>query len=108
MKIFSLHETPYEPVGHDPGLKKKVIIRGTLPCVRHVSHIILKPGDKVSEHRHEKEFEVMYCIRGLAHFLVNGQKVTVAQGNLLSVEPGDLHAIVDVSEETELLYFLTA
>ncbi len=108
MKIFSIHETTSEPVSHDPQLKKKVIARNITHCVRHVSHIILKPGDKVSEHKHEKEFEVMYCIRGLAYFRVNGEKISVAQGNLISVEPGDIHAIVDIPEETELLYFLAA
>lgn len=106
MKIFSLQETPYERVSHDPQLKKRVMARNITPCVRHVSHIVLKPGDKVSEHRHEKEFEVMYCIRGLAYFIVNGKKVSIRQGDLISVEPGDLHAIVDIPEETELLYFL--
>jgi hypothetical protein len=33
MKLFSLNETPYEPVSHDPGLKKKVLMRDILPFV---------------------------------------------------------------------------
>ncbi|MEW6587117.1 MAG: cupin domain-containing protein [Nitrospirota bacterium] len=106
MKIFSLHESPYEPVSHDPQLKKRVITRGTLPCVQHVSHIIMRPGDRVSEHTHKNAFEVMYCIGGAAVFIVNGLKVSLNQGNLLSVEPGDSHSIAEIREETELLYFL--
>ena len=70
MKLFSLDETPYEPVSHDPGLKKKVLTRGTLPHVKHISQIILQPGDSASEHIHTDDIEVFYCIRGNAEFLI--------------------------------------
>lgn len=106
MKLFSLNETPYEPVSHDPRLKKKVLAKGLLPCVSQISHIILKPGSSVSEHVHTNYFEVFYCIRGTAVFLIKGERVSIKEGNLLIVEPGEPHAI-DVIEETELLYLHT-
>jgi mannose-6-phosphate isomerase-like protein (cupin superfamily) len=106
MKLFSLDETPYEPVSHDPLIKKRVIARGTLPCVKHVSHIILKPGNTVSKHAHHEEHEVFFCIRGIAIMTVNGEKVTITKGDLMFAEPGDSHSFDEIIEETELLYFL--
>jgi quercetin dioxygenase-like cupin family protein len=107
MKLFSLDETPYESVSHDPMLKKRVITRDTLPCVKHISHIILKPGNTVSEHTHQHEYEVMYCIRGIATMTVNGGKMTITKGDLIYAEPGDSHAFDEIIEETELIYFVT-
>lgn len=104
MKLFSLHETPYEPVSHDPGLKKKVLARDVLPSVKHISHIILQPGDSVSEHSHSDYVEVFYCIRGDAVFFINRKSVSIRKGHLLFVEPGETHSIQKVNEETELLY----
>lgn len=106
MKLFSLDETPYEPVSHDPGLKKKVLTQRTLPYVKHVSHIILQPGDNASEHSHD-DVEVFYCIRGDAEFSIKGESVSIKKGRLLFIEPGEAHSIPRVNEETELLYFRT-
>jgi quercetin dioxygenase-like cupin family protein len=106
MKLFSLNEIPYEPVSHDPGLKKKVLAKGILPFVSQISHIILQPGTIVSEHSHSDYFEVFYCIRGTVVFSIKGESASIQKGHLLIVEPGEPHAI-DVIEETELLYFHT-
>lgn len=104
MKLFSLNETPYEPVSHDPGLKKKVLARDILPSVKHISHIILQPGDSASEHAHSDYVEVFYCIRGDAVFSIKGESISIRKGHLLFVEPGEIHSIQKVNEETELLY----
>ena len=37
---------------------------------------------------------------------VNGEKVTIAKGDLMYAEPGDSHAFDKIIEETELLYFV--
>jgi quercetin dioxygenase-like cupin family protein len=105
MKLFFLDETPYEPVSHDPGLKKRVLTRGTLPCVRHVSHIILQTVDSASEHAHTDDIEVIYCIRGEAEFLIEGEHISIRKGHLLFIESGEVHSIPRVNKETELLYF---
>jgi quercetin dioxygenase-like cupin family protein len=105
MKLFSLHNIPYEPVSHDPMLKKKVLARDPLPFIKHISHIILKPSDSASEHTHSGYVEVFYCIRGDAEFSIQGKTISIRKGNLLFVEPGEVHSIQKVNEETELLYF---
>jgi len=107
MKLFSLNEAPYEPISHDPGLRKRVLTRGTLPYVKHVSHIILQPGDNASEHFHTDDIEVIYCIRGDTEFSIERENVFIKKGHLLFIEPGEIHSITKVNEETELLYFRT-
>jgi mannose-6-phosphate isomerase-like protein (cupin superfamily) len=107
MKLFSLDGTLYEPVSHDPGLKKKVLARDALPFVSQISHIILQIGSSVSEHLHNDYFEVFYCIRGNAVFLIKGERVSIKKNHLLIVEPGETHSIPDVIEETEFLYIHT-
>lgn len=107
MKLYSLNETPLKPVSHDPALKKKVIMgSGVLPCVRHVSHIVLETGSKAAVHEHENASEVFYCIRGKVRFRINGQDTLLSKDQLLIVESGDIHSIEETPEETELLYLM--
>ncbi|MGB9714895.1 MAG: cupin domain-containing protein [Thermodesulfovibrionales bacterium] len=105
MRLFSLDKAPLEPVSHNPELKKRVLTHDTLPHIKHISHIILHPGDSASEHVHNDSFEVFYCIRGNAEFLIKGECVSIKDGILLFVEPGEVHSIPKIKEETELLYF---
>lgn len=105
MRLFSLDESPFEPVSHDPLLKKRVLTHDALPHIKHISHIILQSGDSASEHVHNDSFEVFYCIRGNAEFLIRGKYISIKEGNLLFVEPGEVHSIPRIKEETEFLYF---
>jgi quercetin dioxygenase-like cupin family protein len=107
MKLFSLDETSSESVSHDPRLKKKVLSRRQLPYIRHISHIILQPGDSVLEHSHADDVEALYCIRGDAEFIIRGERISIKKGHLVFIEPGEAHSITRVNEETELLYFRT-
>jgi mannose-6-phosphate isomerase-like protein (cupin superfamily) len=107
MRLYHLNKIPYEPVSHDPELKKKVLARG-LPCVKRLSHIVLVPGNRASLHSHPKGYEVFYFIRGAIVFEVNGKEVRLKKGDCLVVEPGEPHSITDVLEETELVYFIAA
>ncbi len=104
MKLFSLKKTPYEPVSHDPLLKKKVLVKNILPLISTISHIMLKPGNIVTEHTHYNFFEVFYCISGKSIFSVKGKRISVEKGDLLFVEPHEPHAIIEVLKKTELLY----
>jgi len=104
MKLFSLQDIPYEAVSHDPGLKKKVLARDPLPSIKNINHIILQPGDRASEHSHSDCVEVFYCMRGDAEFSVQGKTLPIRKGHLLFVERGEMHAILEVKEESEFLY----
>ena len=105
MRFYSLTSTPPEPVSHDPGLQKRIIVRDGIPGIKNLSHALLKRGDRASEHCHRDEFEVLYCLRGGLVFDVEGERVEVRRGDCLVLEPGEYHSIPSVLEETELLYF---
>lgn len=108
MKLFSLNETPFAPVSHDPGLKKQVLMGGdVLPGLRHISHINLLEGSRAVEHDHPDAYEVFYCMGGKVLFKVGGREVPLSSGQLLIVEPGERHSIEDTPEEAELLYFMS-
>lgn len=106
MKIYTLESTPDVPVRHNPELKKKVLVPEGVSCLRHISHIILRPGDTAFIHSHPEHSEVFYCIRGEAVFGVNNKPVVLKAGSCLIVEPDEVHSIEEVVEETEVLYTL--
>ncbi len=106
MKLSRLDSMPFEPVSHDPRLRKKVLLRDPLPGMKHISHIILRPGERVTVHSHPDAYEVFYCIRGEARMKVGEEEISLLNGTCLVVEPGEEHAFVEIIDEVELLYFL--
>jgi quercetin dioxygenase-like cupin family protein len=106
MKHYTRARIPFEPVSHDPALRKQVLVReGLLPGLGNLSHIVLAPGSRASEHVHADGYEVFYCIRGKLRLAVNATEVLLGGGECLVVEPREVHSIEDTLEETELLYF---
>ncbi len=105
MKKISLNDIASDPVSHDQGLRKKVLARNLSLYLKSISHIVLKPGDSVSEHAHTDFIEAFYCIKGYSLFSVEGAIIALQTGHLLFVELGEKHSIPEVIEETELLYF---
>jgi mannose-6-phosphate isomerase-like protein (cupin superfamily) len=107
MKLFSLSETPYTPISHDPALKKQVLVpKNVLRSIWHISHIILSAGSRVSVHEHRDSSEVFYCIKGNVKFMINGKEIDLGSGQCLVVEPGEPHSIEVTPKETELVYFM--
>lgn len=106
MKLISLDSVPFEPVSHDPTLKKQVLAgEGILRGIRNVSHIVLKPGSRVEGHSHDLGSEVFYFIRGRLSVEVAGRRIEISPGMLLIVEPYETHSFDHIEEETEMLYF---
>jgi quercetin dioxygenase-like cupin family protein len=106
MKHYSRARIPFEPVSHDPALRKQVLVRdGLLPGLGNLSHIVLVPGSRAAGHLHAEGSEVFYCIRGSLRLTVDGKEVLLSGGECLVVEPREVHSIDDTLEESELLYF---
>ena len=105
MKHFRLENTPKVPVTHSPSIKKSVFTNEPVSCVRHLSHVVLGPGDSAVAHAHEDGFEVFYCAGGEAVFRINGKDVPLRGGDCMVVEPGDVHEIIPVAERAEFFYF---
>ena len=104
MKYFIPEDIPLEQVSHDPQLQKRVLAKNALPYISAISHIVLRIGDRASEHLHDSFYEIFYCIRGEIIFSINGKSSPLKTGGLLIVEPDEPHAIDEVMKETELLY----
>lgn len=108
MRLHTLEKAEEKPVSHGYGLKKRVLAPEGVGCVRHISHIILKQGDSAVAHSHHGSTEVFYCVRGRITFNVDGRPFLLETGSCLIVEPGEEHAIVEVSETSEMLYMMVA
>lgn len=87
------------------GYEKRVLFsESDLQCKGTLAQALrIRPGEEVGNHHHEKQFEVFCFTSGRGIFIVSGERVKVAAGDVLLVEPGDVHAIVNDSEE-DLLY----
>jgi quercetin dioxygenase-like cupin family protein len=108
MREYLFDAARQAPVSHDPGLMKRVLVEEPVSCIRRISHITLNPGDTAKEHAHPDDHELFYCIRGLLTVSVSGESVTLKEGDVLVVDPGEPHSIVEVGAPTEILYMRVA
>lgn len=106
MRLYTLENAEVRPVSHDPELKKSLLVPDPVSCVRHISHISLSHGSAASAHAHADKTEVFYCISGAVTFRVNSFSVLLKTGSCLVVEPGEEHAITEVSEPSEMVYMM--
>lgn len=66
----------------------------------------LNPGDEIKEHTHSDEAEVFYFIKGTPKFLINGEKITVKEGDGFLVSPEEKHGVINDTDQTVKLTFL--
>lgn len=104
MRRYTLEDAPERPVSHDPELTKRVLLEEPVSCIWSISHIVLEHGATATAHTHAGSSEVFYCVRGAVTFSVMGEPVLLRKGHLLVVEPGEEHAIVEVSAASEMVY----
>ena len=105
MRHYPLEKAARRPVTHDPELEKTVLVEDRVSCMAGLSHIALVPGNTARAHSHSDAHEVFYCIEGSVDFGVGDSEVRLSAGDCLVVEPGEVHSIKRVIEETRLLYF---
>ena len=58
----------------------------------------LDPGHEVGRHRHEGDGEVFYILSGKGRYLLDGELVDVEQGDVLFVDDGEEHYLVNTGE----------
>lgn len=68
-----------------------------------VQELRLKPHKQANNHHHKKQTEIFYFFNNNGYFIVNGKKVNLKPGDLLLIEPGDQHAVVNDKDE-DFLY----
>ena len=64
----------------------------------------LSPGHEVGRHRHEGDGEVFYILSGHGRYLLEGELVDVEAGDVLFVDDGEEHYMVNSGTE-DLEYF---
>lgn len=93
MKLIKTKELPEIGTSHDSDVKKKVFIgNGEIPKLMQFGSATFKPGQEVTTHKHETMYEVFLIEKGKIDFIVEGEKVTVSEGDCITVEAGELHS----------------
>lgn len=107
MKLIHLRDIPATGVSHNESIKKRVFLEnGTIPNLTTFAQATFKPGQSVETHKHDTMFEVFYVQEGRAEFIVEGEKVLVAAGDCITINPGEKHSQKNpYSKDVTWLYF---
>lgn len=70
--------------------------------------VVVPPGSHIPPHSHATSVEVYVVTRGACELTVNGERHEMRPGDVLLMEPGDVHALTNRGEDRfELLVFKT-
>lgn len=72
----------------------------TLAIARAITKEVL-PQEKMHTHLNATEYYIF--LRGKAEMLVNNNVVEVAQGDVLVIEPGEIHKVSKIIEEIDYI-----
>lgn len=99
MKIVTLSELPEEGVSHDPGIKKRVMLRhGDLPHITNFSQATFAPGQTVTPHVHEDMAEVFFVETGEGIVWIDGKAHPLTEGVCVAVEAGEAHKLENTGQ----------
>ena len=70
--------------------------------------VVVPPGSHIRPHRHATSVEVYVVTHGVCELIVNGQGQEMRPGDVILMEPGDVHELTNHGAEPfELLVFKT-
>ncbi len=70
--------------------------------------VVVPPGSHIPPHSHRTSVEVYVVTRGNCDLIVNGARHEMRPGDVILMEPGDVHALTNHGNEMfELLVFKT-
>ena len=70
--------------------------------------VVVPPGSHIPPHSHRTSVEVYVVRRGVCELIVNGTRHEMRPGDILLMEPGDVHELTNRGEEAfEVLVFKT-
>jgi quercetin dioxygenase-like cupin family protein len=70
--------------------------------------VVVPPGSHIPPHSHATSVEVYVVRRGVCELVVNGEQREMRPGDILLMEPGDVHELTNHGAEAfELLVFKT-
>lgn len=74
---------------------------GPLP----IGHQFGNEGGRGSRHKHNHTHEYIVVLQGTAVLEVNEEIITLQPGNIMMVEPGDVHLMTEHSQDFSVLLF---
>ena len=109
MQKITSAEMAFVPAGHEdplsPGVLKKVLFRreDLQPgSIQMVNWSKLRAGRCFAAHYHEDMQEMFIMIRGKATIVVDGAATDLQAGDTVLLEPGEVHAMHNPTEEDTL------
>ncbi|MEM1060597.1 MAG: cupin domain-containing protein [Verrucomicrobiota bacterium] len=78
--------------GH--GYRKQPLLEaGKLACPgTRIQRVEIPPQGSVAAHHHKLQTEVFHFLEGTGYFIVNGRRLDCRPGDVLTVQPGDIHS----------------
>ncbi len=67
---------------------------------RVFNHVFLEPGCEIGWHIHRGDGETYYILKGIGEYSDNGNLVTVEPGDVTFVDDGQGHSLKNIGEET--------
>jgi len=67
-----------------------------------IQEVKIKPKDKSALHHHKKQTEIFYFLSSNGHWIINDKKVKPNVGDILVIEPGDIHSTINDTNEKYL------
>ena len=64
-----------------------------------VQEVKIKVGDVAKNHLHKKQTEIFYFMTSNGYWIVNGKKITPKLGDILVIEPFDVHSVVNNTDK---------
>ncbi|MBE2220003.1 MAG: cupin domain-containing protein [Anaerolineae bacterium] len=106
MKRVTLSELLEEGVSHDPGIKKRVMLRnGELPHITTFAQATFAPGQTVTPHAHADMAEVFFVETGEGLIWIEGEAYTLAAGVCVTVEAGETHELKNSGDSPLVLTY---
>lgn len=92
-------KSAHAPWTRKPGYSKKVL--ATPETLKKpgllVQELEIAPGQVAESHYHKQQVEIFYFLNTVGEFWVNGERVPLAAGDILMVEPHDKHEVRNTS-----------
>lgn len=106
MKIANLNQLPQQAVSHNREIKKQVMLfRGDIPHLTNFSQATFAPGQTAAAHAHQDMSEVFFVSSGEGLIRIDHQDYHLAPGICVSVEPGEIHEVLNTGEENLVLTY---
>lgn len=96
-----------EPLSHDTGITKQVILRnGTIPHLTQLAQARIPTGSRVTPHKHSDMHEIFIVLSGHGRVHCNDNQQKVGPGTCIQIEPGEMHGFENNGdEELVVVYF---